>query len=273
MITLQSLMSHIQTPKPIALAMTEMDARYAFEYDEPYWQGQLDALANWQTDQELATQLTPWDGRGEGFGGRYYALLKLAALAHNGYAHRGISMPIYDATMRFFTRILQSDAQTIDVAPYDLQWPIRQLTLREFRLGAFEYERTETAIQVHIPNDADLRTASRQASYRAARDFFTDYFPGDAAKSYECHSWLMAPGLAEVLPPESKIRQFQDDFEVIATDLSHEDVRKWVFGRTKAALIDWPEHTTLQRNLKTFLLKGGKLGVGVGRLRQTAIDR
>ena len=56
-------------------------------------------------------------------------------------------------------------------------------------------------------------------------------------------------------------------FTLLGDDESAQDWREWVFNRSQAAVRNLPEDTTLRRNMKRFLLRGGRIGVGIGLYR------
>ena len=97
-------------------------------------------------------------------------LARCAAAVHGAYARRGIADDIYAATMRFLSRFTAENLQKYG-RPRLLNgwWFWRQLSMREFRLGALEYEMThdETGrrcLSLHIPSDARLTQAELAAS-------------------------------------------------------------------------------------------------------------
>ena len=101
-----------------------------------------------------------------------------ALLALREYGERGIGREIFTATMEFLARF----SEVVYVRRGCVEWMWgwwfpRQLALREFRLGALEYEMTEGAafggkpaggdrrrIFFHIPADADLSDGAVDAS-------------------------------------------------------------------------------------------------------------
>ena len=79
-----------------------------------------------------------------------------------------------------------------------------------------------------------------------------------------CCSWLLAPALEKLLPPASKILRFQKRFRIIKTDEEASDFTFWVFRTKGKNPQDFPENTTLQKNMKAYLLCGGKVGEALG---------
>ena len=109
-------------------------------------------------------------------------------------------------------------------------------------------------------NDRD----SRRASYAMARDFLKELFPAYQNAPFLCTSWLLSPGLKECLPRTSRIRSFQEDFVITETFPERMDFLTWVYKRPDIPLEELPENTSLQRELKRYLLKGGTVGEAAG---------
>ena len=139
----------------------------------------------------------------------------------------------------------------------------------QMRLCAFPYERFDTGfgilhqndpvVQIHVPEHADLSPNALEQSYRLAYSLFgVPYFLAD--------SWLLYPPHREMLPPDSAIRDFMEDFSVIETDETHDYEGLWrIFGKQtdyrKASL---PQKTSLQRAYAERVAKGLPIGSAVG---------
>jgi hypothetical protein len=52
-----------------------------------------------------------------------------------------------------------------------------------------------------------------ELSFEAAVDFFKRHLPAEKYRLAVCHSWLLDPQLAEYLPTDSNIIQFQRRFQ------------------------------------------------------------
>lgn len=187
------------------------------------------------------------------------------------YQSLGISGDIYIETLKCFTRFINEHQESYGVFGFDRDfWTMRQLAARLFRLGTLEFELTEDgegkAVHVHIPSDADLSPEARHRSYDMARDFIARFSPAYKGAPFLCTSWLLSPALRECLPKGSRIRSFQDEYEVTDVFSEPDSFLTWVYKRPDIPLPDLPEGTSLQRNLKKYLLAGGKVGEGKSRL-------
>lgn len=129
----------------------------------------------------------------------------------------------------------------------------------EIRVGEAVYPQGTPILRVHIPAEAPLDIPRVEASLLAASQFFREQKP----VLLHCHSWLLSPGLRLLLPADSRILAFQALFHIYAvTDGRQAEER--VFGQLRDDPAQYPEDTSLQRNLKAYLLSGKRPGVGMG---------
>ncbi len=200
-------------------------------------------------------------------------MLKSAADAYDVYRQLGIHDEIYIATMKCFPRFIEEYHQITGEYAFDREWwTARQVGCHFFRLGSLEYEirkkNGEHTISIHIPSDADLSEEMCNVSLDLADSFFKNYYPKYATCKYLCHSWMIAPELDMLLPEKSNIRKFKNRFEIMSVGNADTEYLRWIYKTQNNQVETLPENTTLQRNLKTYLLKGGKLRDAVGFLKQ-----
>ena len=99
-------------------------------------------------------------------------------------------------------------------------------------------------------------------SLEKGKSFWGDELP------YLCHSWLLYPGLKEVLSQTSNILQFQNYFQIVDIDFADQEAEWRIFGKVEENPEKYPENTTLQKRAKQYLLSGKKLGNGLGVLQE-----
>jgi hypothetical protein len=121
-------------------------------------------------------------------------------------------------------------------------------------LGRLQFEsRANGVLAVHIPESGPLTPAACDASFRRAREVFPERHVAS------CHSWLLDPQLADVLPADSNIVRFQHRFEL--TDEGGDgnaDVLRFVFHTSDPALDKLVPTTTLERALVEHMREGGQ---------------
>lgn len=114
-------------------------------------------------------------------------------------------------------------------------------------------------LDVHIPAPGPLTKELCAESYARARALFAAHYPEIAPRAFQCHSWMMAPELAEILPDSSNVLAFQRPYLKYPVYTKGEDVLNFVFKLRFQTYADLPEDTSLQRALKKRYLAGGYL--------------
>ncbi len=198
-------------------------------------------------------------------------MLTAALQTRKNYQELGIDQDVFLATMKCFTRFINEHFSNYGYYNFDRGfWVGRQLSSLLFRLGELEYElftwEGENVISIHIPSDCDLSPQKIDKSLEVAKQFF-EKFPSHANARFFCYSWLISPNLKLILPSSSKIIMFQDRFEVVQRFDESNGFVQWVFKQKDLAIENYPEDTSLQRNMKTHLLNGGRIGEAVGFLK------
>lgn len=195
--------------------------------------------------------------------------LDIALQAYDKYLQKNIPGHIFTDTMKFCTRFLSEYHKTYGCYRFVWGWWFpRQLALREFRIGSLEYELTdEKCISIHIPSDADLSPQSVMQSLALFKAFCRQYCPEWDGLKMQCESWMLSPALSNVLRPDSNILAFQKLFDISKTDYESMAVLDWVFPGFDKISEKLPEKTSLQRNLKKYLLEGNKIGWATGMLQ------
>ena len=243
-ITLKELCQSIQLPENISEKVLEIETTMDKDAIQPY----LNLLFTPTTWMEGVDQLK--DFLKEDVGGLIMltSMLLAALKSYERYQMLGISDQIYFNTFACFTRFVK-------------------------RIDTLEYEMIETdgvkELSIHIPSDAVLTTTNCRVSYEVAVNFFAYYYKEFQYQNMSCHSWLLSPVLKEVLSEDSKILQFQKSFQITKEFPEDKDYLEWVYQRSKLPLEELPENTSLQRNLKEYLLKGNQVGTAYGVLDET----
>ncbi|MBO6159540.1 MAG: DUF5596 domain-containing protein [Firmicutes bacterium] len=126
---------------------------------------------------------------------------------------------------------------------------------------------------IHIPYSGEpFDTKSRIESYQLAQDFFKDAPTGaklgDGPLICFCDSWLLYPPYQSAWPEGSNTKAFSDDFDIIESAESKEEITKptWriFFASADGPMEDLPENTRMERGLKQYYLSGGKNGDALG---------
>lgn len=202
--------------------------------------------------------------------------LEWVPLFHAKYQSLGIPDEIFRDNLRDIP-IWVEDHWDKYHTPGFAQWPwvANSLRLKVFRLGRLQFEPSEVAeplpcgalpgspcLDVHIPAGEPLDAGAVAESLAQAPGFFEAHF-GSRYPLFYCHSWLLSPTLKTLLPPQSRILQFQNQFTVYFEDTERQAEER-VFGAPADDPAAYPETTALQRALKGALLSGKTVGMGKG---------
>jgi hypothetical protein len=135
----------------------------------------------------------------------------------------------------------------------DREWIDVVWSGRLAELGRLQFEdHGDGVLDVHIPETGlPLDPAACDASFARARDVFPEHHTA------MCHSWLLDPQLADVLPASSNIVRFQRRFELTAEgENGNEDVLRFVFHTFDPDLDKLDAATTLERALLEHMRAG-----------------
>ncbi len=157
-------------------------------------------------------------------------------------------------------------------------WLCHHLAGWLFRIGRLQFHRRfaddhhgpaaagRAFLDVHIPEDGPLTRAGCDASFARATRFMAEHFPDDDARWFGCSSWLLDPVLAEILPEDSNIVDFQRRFQITHIEEGWPSgVFEFVFDRPDLDGAAPPDlHTlapvtTLQRAIVDHYRAGGRI--------------
>ncbi len=195
----------------------------------------------------------------------------ISKYSYEEYIKRNISNDIFVATMKFCTRFLHEYYRTFQTYKFVwARWFPRQISLNEYRIGALEYEFVDAEnreIAIHIPSDADLQKKSVAQSIKDFNEFRAKYYPEWGTVNLTSNTWMLMPELKGMLGKESNIIAFQNFFEIDTVNYDATGYMKWIFPGTENIDKLLPERTTLQREMKKYLLDGKKFGIAKGHLK------
>lgn len=205
-----------------------------------------------------------------------YLFVRFALDAYEEYRIRGIADHIYFDTfsdIRIWSEVCYRDYGEYGIEEYN--WLQEHVRLRLFRLGRLQFqpiafendlrvgdlavEKHQLVLNVHIPEGEPLTPLEAERSFALARAFFRGIPP-----VYTCRSWLLYPGLDQVLKPESNILRFQRLFYIYEVDEASRQAEQRIFNRVTADPTEYEEDTSLRRSAKAYLQAGGRLGSGCG---------
>jgi hypothetical protein len=130
---------------------------------------------------------------------------------------------------------------------------------------AVPFRHGDPALDLHIPEQGPLTPAACDRSLRWARAFFPRHFSAEHYRVVICTSWLLDDQLASYLAPDSNILRFQRRFNLLPDrGDGDDDMLMFVFHRTRPALDELPQRTSLQRAVIGHLQAGHHWKVRAG---------
>ncbi len=232
---------------------------------------QLKGFQNYERMSEVLTELQAILGEDPDSIRILSCMLKASADVYDIYQTKGISDEIYFATMKCYPRFIQETCPITGKMYFDrFWWTTRQAGCHLFRIGELEYEMKpiddEIVISIHIPSDADFSPSAVDKSLASSKQFFSEYFPELSNAEYRCHSWLLDKQLREMLKDGSNIIGFQNRFQIFDKGEIDTEFIEWLYNTRTTDYDDLPENTSLQRNMKKYILSGGVIRNAYGRL-------
>jgi hypothetical protein len=276
---LENFCKRIDLPAEVTEKVMHCVNTWDFKIAAPYFSGILSTTEGFDAAKKMEDACVEAD-RELGQWMLLTAMLAAGLRTEEMYAEKGIPGDIYTASMKGFTRFIGETIVSYGEYRFDRGfWVHRCLSGALYRLGALEFEMRylnydkefegyakfgDEVLSVHIPSNAVMTREALDDSYRQAEAFFAKYFSDFNYACIYCDSWLMSPALRECLPVNSRILEFQSDYDIIKWYEDNTGFYHWVYKRKYADNADLPEDTRLQRDIKKRLLAGLPIGSGIG---------
>ncbi len=199
-------------------------------------------------------------------------IVEASKITYQNYQKFNIKDEIFIDTFKFISSALEVHKNLHGKYGFPhTNWVGRELSCLLFRLGELEYEMfkldEKPAISIHIPRNANLSDTALDLTFSYAKEFFSKYFPKYSNVPYFCESWLMSPNLKYVLPETSKILGFQKRFELKEFVEDGIGYKFFIFHNLDLKPEEFTENTSLERNIKKYVLSGGKIGHAISVLK------
>lgn len=222
--------------------------------------------------QEFNRQVNREEGSSRRF---LYYYVMFACEAYEDYQRKGLTEQLYLDTFSDYRIWCENCyAQTGEYGLRECEWLWRHSYLKLFRLGRLQYElyparedistggfeikKGQMLLNIHIPQGEPLRFEACEDSLRKAQKMFPDFH------YFVCDSWLLYPGLNELMKPDSNIIRFQERFHIFEVNEAERDAELRIFRTVREAPADYPEDTAFQKRAKAYLLAGRHLGNASG---------
>ncbi len=224
--------------------------------------------------------------------GRLAVLVWKLAEIRGEYENLGVSEEIINDTFSDIAlrqRLFYKKTAKVGLSRADCIWLRHLVSAQIFKLGVLQYQPMKMVylesrddgspffvitdaqksrlpagapvLNVHIQTGADLAQERVAESLQMARGFFKDVFPGTPFRAMVCYSWLLHSGMKDLLPSDSRILLFSENFDVISQTGDDTQAMERIFGRRFRRKVDFPQQTSLQR---AALWSPSKLGYALG---------
>lgn len=137
----------------------------------------------------------------------------------------------------------------------------------EYDFVPLNLKKGDNVINMHIQEGGGMTPEACKKSVENAREFFKTYFPDFKYTHMVCHSWLLDPALITMVKPDSNIAAFYNMFDIVVTEYANSAIKRIYGPDAEKPYKEFSENSSLQRNMKAYLLGGGKLSVGYGVLK------
>lgn len=262
---IQELMNRIRLPESVKMLCNETEIK-ADEYQ----------VEKEIFHKDLKIFIEKWKDRTDKYRWALKFYLMLACETYEKYQKQKIDDKIFDDTFYDITIWCEECHRKYGVYGLEeLWWLAQSVNMKLFRLGRLQFEpitleenmagknivipRGTEVLNVHIPAGEPLDYGKCLESFQKAETFF-----GKKGQIYVCDSWLLAPGLKELLSEKSNIIRFQNLFEITKVHDPFPQAEQRVFGEILEDKSRYPEDTSLQRSLKKYLMDGKNPGIGAG---------
>lgn len=197
------------------------------------------------------------------------------------YAKRGLPLELWHNAMLDLKWKLFETKQVYGIwGVHCGDWFRPFFTMERFALGRLQFElvpslidcengyhvvkTADSVINVHIPSSGPLVYEEVLDAYSQAACFFGSHFTGPAIP-FQCETWLLYPRINRLLR-DGNLKRFTADYDVRMAGIDPRQDDRWrVFHVPNSTPIaEYEERTSLQQNLKAWLLEGNVMGIGVG---------
>lgn len=151
-------------------------------------------------------------------------------------------------------------------------WGAYFINLRLIEVGRLQYEyENSSSIKIHIPATGKLYIDKVIGSLEESRFFIKKYFKAEKY-NYYCNSWLLSKEIHNLVDKNSNIYKFYELFEITEGKSCVEDVLNFVYKTSFKTYNELQEQTSLQRNIKKYLLDGNDIKLGQGILKKEKLN-
>ena len=216
----------------------------------------------------------------------FYVFALCASDTRSFLEHDGVPGDVIDATLQIFRRHVDIHRRLHESNGVDAGWwTLLVLRGELLQCGSLQYHRVtlgvgtlspfpwydeeaiaalgvgfrvgDPSVGIHIPDRADLSSASVDDSLDQARRVLSDVWPEPDRRLLTCQTWMLDDRLDGLLAPKSNIVEFQRRFTLLPHWYEDDDdVLQFVFRTVDTSLDSLPQRTSLERAVVQVLRAG-----------------
>lgn len=152
-------------------------------------------------------------------------------------------------------------------------WGAYFINLRLIEVGRLQYEyENSNSIKIHIPSDKKLDIDKVMDSLKTSGIFIKKYFKIENY-CYYCNSWLLSKQIHSIVNKNSNIYKFYELFDITEGESCIDDILNFVYKLSLTKNYhELQEETSLQRDIKRYLLNNNDIKLGKGILKKELIQ-
>lgn len=145
-------------------------------------------------------------------------------------------------------------------------WGSYFITGKLIEVGRLQYACYGDCIKIHIPPGSKLDFDEVKKSIQNSKGEIKKYYNKENV-DYCCKSWLLSKQIKQMVNEESNISKFQSLFTIEEGDSCIKNILNFVYSTTQIEDYNLlPENTSLQKQIKEYLIKGNDIKEGKGKL-------
>ena len=148
-----------------------------------------------------------------------------------------------------------------------LQFQLRSMPVN-YEKDGMSIKKGDTVIAIHIPSGRRLEESEVLLSIERAKAFFAEKM-NFVPRCFICTTYLFHPAMTKLYNRNSNLDKFCRLFDIFYSSYDYPNYDVWrIFNCDSDDYTQLPERTSLQKSLKSYLVNGGKVGVGIGVLKK-----
>jgi hypothetical protein len=164
-----------------------------------------------------------------------------------------------------FRTVFESDQDHIFAHPVNSRGIVSNQPIH-FNLKEWEIiiKPGDPVIDFHIPTGVPYDIQSIQETFKKGKEFFQKHYPDFEYRAFWCVSWLYSPQLPHIITKtNSNILAVQRQGYICPATPGETSLFDFVFKTPKPDFKSIQPKTSLERDVITFILKGGKVNAGL----------